>query len=146
MGKQRSFSAVIQEARGGGAFVEVPYDVTAEYGSARPKVVVTFDGEPYRGTIASMGGVAMVGVLKEIRTKLGKNVGDSVKVTIEADSAPREVEVPEDLRAALRAAGLEAAFDKLSYTHRKEHVNAVLEAKQPQTRQRRIQKALDMLR
>ena len=146
MGRQRSFSAVIQQARGGGAFVEVPFDVKEEYGSARPKVLVTFDGEPYHGTIASMGGVAMVGVLKEIRSKLGKDVGDRVKVTIEADSAPREVAVPEDLRAALRAAGLEAAFDKLSYTHRKEHVTAVLEAKQPQTRQRRIEKALDMLR
>ena len=146
MAVQHSFQAVIKEGRGGGAFVEIPFDVKAAFGSARPKVVVTFDGEPYRGTIANMGGVAIIGMLKEIRTKLKKEIGDHVKVTIAADEEPRVVEVPEDLRAALRAAGLLAAFEKLSYSHRREHVKAVEEAKQPQTRQRRIEKVAAALR
>jgi hypothetical protein len=143
---KRSFDAVIREARGGGAFVEVPFDVKAEFGSARPKVLATFDGEAYRGTIASMGGVAMIGMPKDIRAKLKKDIGDRVRITVEADEAPRVVAVPGDLRDALRATGLEAAFDTLSYTHRKEYVSAVEEAKRPATRQRRIEKTIDALR
>ena len=145
MTSKRSFDAVLQEGRGGGAFVELPFDVKAEFGSARPQVLATFDGEPYRGTVASMGGVSILGVLKEIRAKLKKGIGDRVRVTIESDTAARVVEVPPDLRKALRSAHLEAAFERLSYTHRREHVKAIEDAKQPATRERRIQKTLDML-
>jgi hypothetical protein len=143
---KHSFDATIEEGRGGGAFVTVPFDVKAAYGSARPRVLVTFDGEPYRGSIAPMGGVSLIGVLKEIRGKIGKGIGDTVRVTVEADTAPREIDIPEDAAAALRQADLQAEFDKLSYTHRKEHINAIAEAKQPQTRQRRIDKMIEMLR
>jgi hypothetical protein len=125
--------------------VEVPFDVKAAFGSARPKVLVTFDGVPYRGSIAAMGGSALIGVLKEIRAQLGKDIGDHVRVTVVADAAPREIAVPDDLRAALREARLEAAFDRLSYSHRKEHVQAIEEAKQPATRQRRIAAAIAMV-
>lgn len=141
-----TFDATIQAGRGGGAFVEIPFDVKAEYGTARAKVVVTFDGELYRGTTATMGGVAMIGILKDIRAKLAKDIGDRVRVTIETDTAPREVTVPEDLADALAAAGLRERFEKLAFTHRKEHVNAVLEAKQQQTRERRIEKVIAALR
>jgi 4-hydroxy-3-methylbut-2-en-1-yl diphosphate synthase IspG/GcpE len=143
---KKSFAAVIREGRGGGAFVDVPFDVKATFGSARPKVLVTFDGEPYRGTIASMGGTSLIGILKEIRTRLGKDIGDTVRVTVEPDSAPREIAVPEDVLAALRQAKLEAAFDRLSYTHRREHINAIADAKRAETRQRRIDSMIDMLR
>ena len=129
MSKQRNFTAVIQEGRGGGAFIEVPFDVKAEYGTARAKVRATFDGTEYRGTIASMGGAYLIGILKDIRKSIGKDVGDEVRVTLEADDAPREVDVPADVRNALNQAGVEAEFAKLSYTHRKEHINAVEEAK-----------------
>ena len=141
-----TFDAMILEGRGGGAFVEIPFDVKAEYGTSRAKVLVTFDGEPYRGTIATMGGVAMIGILKDIRAKLGKEIGATVRVTIEPDTAPREVALPDDLANALNAAGLNEAFAKLAFTHRKEHVNAVLEAKQQQTRERRIEKVIAALR
>jgi hypothetical protein len=141
----KQFDAVIKEGRAGGAFVEVPFDVKATFGSARPKVAVTFDGESYRGTIALMGGVSLIGILKEIRNKIGKDVGDKVRVTVDADDAPREVAVPDDVRAALRKAKLEKVFEKLSYTHQKEHINAIEEAKQPQTRVRRIEKLIAML-
>jgi len=141
-----TFDATIQEGRGGGAFVEIPFDVKAEYGTSRARVLVTFDGEPYRGTTATMSGVAMIGILKDIRAKLGKDIGTTVHVTIEADTAPREVTVPEDLADALNAAGLREAFEKLAFTHRKEHVNAVIEAKQQQTRERRVEKVIAALR
>ena len=141
----REFEAVIKEGRGGGAFIEVPFDVKATFGSARPKVSVTFDGVPYRGTIAPMGGVSLIGILKDIRTKIGKDIGDKVRVTVDLDTAPREVALPDDVRAELRKAKLEAAFEQLSYTHRKEHINAIEEAKQPPTRARRIEKMIAML-
>lgn len=141
----RDFEAVIKEGRGGGAFIEVPFDVKATFGSARPKVSVTFDGVPYRGTVAPMGAVSLIGILKDIRAKIGKDIGDKVRVTVDLDTAPREVALPDDVRAALRKAKLEAAFENLSYTHRKEHINAIEEAKQPQTRARRIEKMIAML-
>ena len=147
MAKQKhSFDAVIREGRGGGAFVEVPLDVKSLFGSARPRVKVTFDGEPYRGSIAPMGGASLIGILKDIRVKLGKDIGDSVRVTVEPDESPREIDVPDDVRAALRNAQLEALFERLAYTHRREHINAIVEAKHADTRQRRIDNMIVMLR
>lgn len=143
---RRSFDAVILEGGGGGAYVEVPFDVAAVYGSARPKVIATFDGLAYRGTIATMGGHFVIGVLKDIRARLDKQFGDRVRVTIEADTQPREVTVPDDMRAAMHHAGVEAGFERLSYTHRKEHVEAVEGAKRPETRARRIDKVIANLR
>lgn len=145
MAEERKFNAEIEEGPGGGAFVEVPFDVKKEFGNARAKVTVMFDDIPYRGSIAVMGGRYLIGILKDIRAKLDKDIGDKVSVTVTLDEAPREVTVPADLKTALEKAKLEAAFDKLSYTHRKEHVKAIEEAKQPATRERRIQKTLDML-
>lgn len=141
----KTFTAVITAGRGGGAFIEVPFDVRATFGSARPKVKVTFDGEPYRGTIAPMGGASLIGIVKDIRGRIGKDIGDQVRVTIELDEEPRIIDVPHDVRAALRQANLDDAFEKLSYTHRKEHIRAIEEAKQPATRARRIDKLIQAL-
>jgi hypothetical protein len=132
------FDAVIEEARGGGAVVHVPFDAKEAFGSGRPRVVATFDGESYRGSIASMGGRYLLGVRKDIRAAIGKGPGDRVRVTVALDEAPRVVTVPDDLAAALADAGLRETFDALSYTHRKEHVQAVEGAKRPETRARRI--------
>jgi uncharacterized protein YdeI (YjbR/CyaY-like superfamily) len=71
-------------------------------------------------------------------------VGDPVVVTVERDEAARTIDVPADLAAALDAAGMREAFDRLSFSHRREHVNAVNDAKKPQTRARRIAKAVEM--
>ena len=140
-----TFTATIQEGRGGGAFVEVPFDVKAEYGSARPKVKITFDGVPYRGSIAPMGGASLIGILKDIRARIGKDIGDSVTVTVELDTEERVIEMPADVRAALRKTQLEQAWEKLSYSHQREHINAINEAKKPETRARRIEKMLEAL-
>ena len=132
---------------GGGAWVEVPGDVIAALGGGgRIPVLATFDGVAYRGSVASMGGCMALGILKSIRSQLGKGDGDPVTVTVERDSAERTVEVPADLASAREEAGLREAFDGLSYSHRREHVNAINDAKKPETRARRITKALQMLR
>ena len=86
------YDAVIQSAEigKGGAFVPFPYDVRAEFGKGRAKVHATFDGEPYDGSVVNMGVknadgsvCYIVGILKDIRTKIGKQPGDSVRVTVQ---------------------------------------------------------------
>ena len=88
----------------------------------------------------------MLGILKSIRESLGKGAGDTVEVALVRDKAPREVDVPADLSAALeREPGAAAAFEALSYSHRREYVRWVEEAKRPETRQRRIAGTLERL-
>ena len=116
-----TFTAPIKVAPSNGAFVEVPFDVEAAFGSKRPKIAATIDGEPYRGLLVRMGGEHhILLVLKEIRDRIGKGAGDEVTVVVGPDDAPRVVTVPDDLAAALRDAGLSERFEALSYTHRKE--------------------------
>jgi hypothetical protein len=142
-----TFGGKITLNDGGGAWVEVPEEVVAALGGGgRIPVQATFDGIAYRGSIASMGGCKALGILKDIRSQLGKGAGDPVTVTVERDSAERTIEVPADFAAALEEAGLRKTFDALAYTHRREHVNAINDAKLPETRARRITKALEMLR
>jgi len=142
------FTAPIEDAGNGGAFVTVPFDVEKAFGARRPKVRATFDDEPYRGTLVRMGGPHhILIVLKAIRERIGKGPGDAVAVTVEADEAPREVAVPEDLAAALDAAPeARAFFDGLAYTHRREYVQWIEEAKRAETRARRVGQAVEMLR
>lgn len=140
----RTFTARIQAADRGGAFVEVPFDVEAAFGSKRPAVAATFDGVPYRGRLVRMGGPAHILIVrKAVRAEIGKQPGDEVTVTVARDDQPRTVEVPEDLAAALAEAGAADAFAALSYTKRKEAVAAVEGAKRPETRARRIAKTVE---
>jgi Domain of unknown function (DUF1905)/Bacteriocin-protection, YdeI or OmpD-Associated len=126
--------------------IVVPEKVVAGFGQGkRPKVTVTLNGYTYRSTVAVMGGKYMLPLAKEHRAKSGVKDGQKVEVTLELDRAPREVEVSKDLAAALKKAGVRAAFDKLAFTHRKEHVRAIEEAKAPETRARRIEKAVAMV-
>lgn len=141
-----AFDAVIVEARGGGACVEVPAGVVeALRGGGRIKVQATFDGVPYRGSVVSMGGRKVLGMLKEIRTQLDKAPGDRVAVTLELDTSVRTVAVADDLAAALDGAGLRGTFDGLSYSHRREYVNWIDEARKPETRARRIAGTVERL-
>jgi uncharacterized protein YdeI (YjbR/CyaY-like superfamily) len=94
-----------------------------------------------------MGGEFLVGLNREVRKGAGAEAGDTVEVALDLDAAPREVEVPESLSAALagdRTAS--AAFDGLAFTHRKEYAHWVAEAKRDETRERRVAKALELLR
>lgn len=111
----------------------------------RPPVVVQLPGYSYRSTVAVMSGRFMLPVAREHREAAGLSAGDRVEVTLSLDEAPRTVDVPNDLAEALAAAGLTEAFAGLSYSHRKEHVRAVEEAKKPETRARRVAKSVDMI-
>ena len=103
MQTKHEFTAVIENAGGGGAYVRIPFNVEQAFGSKRPKVKATFDEVPYRGLLVRMGTpYHMLVLLKEIRAKIGKEIGDRVAVTVEADVEPRVVEVPADLKSELK--------------------------------------------
>jgi hypothetical protein len=126
--------------------LEVPAAVLEALGSGkRPAVSVTIGDYTYRTTVGSMGGRAMVPLSAEHRTAAGVAAGDEVEVELALDTAPRTVEVPTDLAAVLAAEGLRERFDALAFSHRKEHVRAVTDAKTETTRQRRIGKVVEML-
>jgi len=130
--------------------VVLPADVAAAMGGrARIPVAGTINGVAFRGSTMPMGdGRHCVGFRKEIREQAGGvELGDSVAIEIGRDDAPRTVSVPPDLAAALAAEpGVRAAFDAMSYTHRREWVEAVEGAKRPETRARRIAQAVDAAR
>lgn len=116
-------------------------------GARRFPVVATVNGYTWRTSVARMGGEFLLGLNKEVRRGAGVQAGDEVEVTVELDAAPRQVEVPEALAAALAAdPQARASFDRMAFTHRKEYARWVAEAKQEQTRQRRVQQALEMIR
>jgi hypothetical protein len=146
--KKHTFTAVIQNAGGGGAFVEVPFDVEAAFGSKKPKVKAMIEGVPYRGVLTRMGTEChLLIILKEIREKIGKTFGDEVKITVEPDTEPRVIEIPAELKKAFAAEKeAETFFNKLSYTHQREYVMWINEAKKEETRQNRIVKAIQMLK
>lgn len=126
--------------------IVVPEAIVEKLASGKkPKVTVTLKGYTYRSTVFHMGGEFMLPLAKEHRNASGVNDGDTLEITLELDTAPREVDVPKDLAAALKKAGLTKDFAALAFTHRKEHVRAIEEAKQPETRQRRIDKAIAMV-
>ncbi len=141
------FKTTLRVATGMDAMgIEVPPAIVEGFGQGkRPKVSVTLKGYTYRSTVSVMGGKFMLPLAKVHREAAGVTGGDKVDVTLELDTAPREVEVPKDLAAALKKAGARAAFDKLAFTHRKEHVRAIEEAKAAETRARRIEKAVAMV-
>ena len=128
--------------------IQVPDEVVAALGSGRrPPVRVTINGYTYRSTVAVMGGVSMVGVSAEHRAGAGVAGGDQVEVDLELDTAPREVEVPADLAAALDAEpAARGTFDGLSYSNRSWHVLQVTGAKTEETRQRRIARSVEALK
>ena len=147
MTKTQTFTATIENAGGGGAFVRIPFDVEEVYGKKRVPVKASIDGQPYRGTLVRMGEpFYILIILKAIREKIGKDFGDAVEIMLEEDKEERKVSIPPDLKSALeKDPAAKTAFQKLSYSHQKEHVNAILDAKRPETRQRRIVKTLSML-
>ncbi|QWF83236.1 YdeI/OmpD-associated family protein [Amycolatopsis sp. CA-230715] len=112
----------------------------------RPAVTVTIKGFTYRTTVARMNGRYLIPLNADNRTACGVAAGDEVDVRIELDTEPRVVAVPPDFAAALDHAGIRAAFDKMAYTHRKEWVRSIEDAKTDATRQRRIDKAIDAIK
>jgi hypothetical protein len=120
--------------------IEVPPQVVEELGGGkRAKVTVTLNGYTYRTSIAVMGGRYLIPVSAEVRAAAAVSAGDELEVEAVLDDAPREVDVPADLAAALSAEpGAAAAFAGLSYSHQRRHVLTVEGAKAAETRARRV--------
>ena len=122
----------------------IPDAVVDELGGGRrPKVAVTVGAHSWSSSIASMGGAFWLGVSAAHRAAAGVAAGDVLDVEVTLDEAPRTVEVPEDLAAALTAdPGAQAVWDGWSYTRRKEAARQLTEAKKPETRARRLAKVV----
>ena len=133
-------TTIMQDEHVNATGIPVPPEVVAAFGKGkRPKVVVTLNGYSYRTTVAAYGDVYMLSLAAEHRYAAGVNAGDQVEVTLELDTEPRTVTVPDDLAAALAAQpGARETFDALSYSARKEFVRQVESAKAQETRTRRI--------
>jgi hypothetical protein len=125
----------------------IPFDVEKVFGTrARVPVRGTINGFPYRSSISPMGGRHFMAVNKTMREGAKVKGGETITVVMERDDEPRVITPPKDFASALRASREAQAFWKsLSYTHQKEHVRAIEEAKRPETRTRRIEKAVEML-
>jgi bacteriocin resistance YdeI/OmpD-like protein/uncharacterized protein DUF1905 len=130
---------------GSTCFVPVTFDPKPVFGKVRAPVKVTLNGYTYRSTIASMGAGPCLPLRRSHREAAGLEGGETLKVTLELDTAKREVKPPPDLVKALKA--VPQAWDRwraLSYTHQREHVEAILEARKPATRARRVEGAVRM--
>lgn len=145
--KSQTFQAVIEDAGGGGAFVTIPFDVEQFFGKKRVKIKALIDNEPYRGSLVRMGSEChLLLIRKDIRQKIGKGIGDEIAIMVEEDVEERVVTLPNDMAQALAAnPKAEIYFKALSYTHQREYVQWVEEAKRPETRHRRIGQAVERL-
>jgi hypothetical protein len=125
-------------------FIPLPFDPKAVFGKVRAPIKVTVNGHAFRTTVVAMGGPPCIGLRRSHREAAGVEGGDAVEVRVELDTEPRIVKPPADLVKALKAApsGWER-WQALSYTHQREHVEAIEEAKAPETRARRIGRAVE---
>jgi len=142
------FRTTIQQSDGTATGIRIPDEIVAALDAGkRPPILVTIRGYTYRNTVAVMGGEFWVGVSAQHRAGAGVAGGDEVDVDIELDTAPRVIDVPPDLAAALDAEpAARRTFDGLSYSNQSWHVLQVTGAKTDETRQRRIAKSVEILR
>jgi hypothetical protein len=136
-------------ARGPAAAIVLDDEQVAQLGEGAKRFPVraTVNGYTWRTSVARMGGEFLVGLNRAVREAAGAQAGDRVEALLELDAEPREVEVPDDLAAALAAdAAAKASFESMAYTHRKEYARWVAEAKRAETRERRVAQAIERLR
>jgi Bacteriocin-protection, YdeI or OmpD-Associated/Domain of unknown function (DUF1905) len=127
-------------------FIPLPFDPRAVFGKLRAPVKVTLNGFAYRSTIAAMGGPPCIPLRKSNREAAGLEGNETIEVRLELDTDAREVTPPKDLVAALKAtASAWTHWGELSYSHQREHVEAIESAKKPETRERRIDAAVRAL-
>jgi bifunctional DNA-binding transcriptional regulator/antitoxin component of YhaV-PrlF toxin-antitoxin module len=144
----QTFTTVLQATGGNNVAVVVPDEVVAAFGRGkRVPVVVTIDGSyQYRNTISSMGGRLLLSFNAETRKATGRAAGDEVEVRLDVDDVPRVVEVPAELAEAFRTEpAAAAAWAKLSFSHQREHAEAIASAKTAETRARRVARAIEKL-
>jgi hypothetical protein len=147
---KKKFQAKLVPMGDGGAWtcLKVPFQVEEIFRTrARVAVKATLNGLAFRTSIFPDGqGSHFMMVNKAMQAGAGVKSGDSVKVVLEKDAAPRVIKTPRYLRAALsKDRKAEERFEKLSYSHKKEYLDWIESAKREETRARRIEKMLDML-
>jgi len=142
------FTTTLDPAGKNAAGFRVPRAAVEALGKGkRPPVIVTINGYSYRNTVAVYGDEFLIGVAQEHRGPAGVTPGDVIEVDLQLDTAPREVEVPADLAAALDAAPeAKLAFEALSYSNKRRYTLSIEDAKSAETRQRRIEKSVTQLR
>ena len=147
MGKQKFQVKLFKDENSSGVGFIVPFNVQEVFGSrAQVRVRGTIDGHPFRSALAPMGsGAHVMPVKKSLRETIGKAGGETINVVMEKDTEERVVVVPPELDEALERAGIKAKFTALAYTHRKEYAEWVAGAKKPETRARRIEKAVERI-
>ena len=146
--KEYKFKAKIEPTNLGHGFVFFPFDTQEEFGTrGQIRVLATFDGVPYAGALVKYRAPRhMLPLMKSILQQIGKGPGDRVEVVIKRDDSVRTVEVPAEFAKLMKKEAVLAAFEKMSYTHRKEYCRWITEAKKEGTRQARISKAVEMLK
>ncbi len=143
MVKTYDFEAIIKksEVGSGGAYVEFPYDVQEEFGvRGRVKVVCSFENVEYRGSLVKMGtDCHIIGITKDIRKSIQKDVGDKIKISIYQDTEARIVEIHPLLKAKMdEEVSLKDSYEKLSYTRKKEILSLLNSAKKEETLIKRL--------
>ena len=128
--------------------IPVPFDPKPVFGRTNAPVIVAIGQHSYRSTITNMGGSPWVLFRKSNRAAAGiADDAADIEVTLTLDEAERTVAVPDDLAAALDAiSGAGAAWDKLSFTQRREHVEGIEGAKRAETRASRVAKAIEAVK
>ncbi|MDB5695383.1 MAG: hypothetical protein JWN21_926 [Sphingomonas bacterium] len=145
MTRSRTFTHVL--AVGDYAFaIRLPFDPKEALGRTRAPVVVAIGGYEYRSTVTTMGGGAWIPFRRSHREAVGATPGEPLTITVALDREERRIDPPADLRAALEAAGAWGGWERLSFTHQREHTEAVEGAKKPETRARRIAACAETLR
>lgn len=128
-------------------FIPLTFDPKSVFGKVRAPVRVTLNGYTYRSTIAAMGGPACIPLRRSNREAAGLEGGETIEVRLDLDTEKRETTPPADFAKALKsAAPAWERWQALSYSHQREHVEAIQEAKKPETRARRIERATRMIR
>jgi hypothetical protein len=130
------------------AAMRPPFDVPTIFGTkARVPVRGTINGKPFRTSLCNMGGGHLMVVNKELRTAAKCKAGDTVDVVLERDRQKRVIETPEEIKKALGGnKTARATWDSLSFTHKKEWVRALTEAKREETRRGRIEKLFEAMK
>jgi hypothetical protein len=146
--KKYKFKAKIEAGDGGGAYIIFRYDTEKEFGTkGKVPVKATFDGVPDAGSLIKYGKpFHVLGVPKAICKQTGKAPGDTVEVVVWKDEEVRTLEVPAQFEKLMKKEGLLPVFEKLSYTHRKEYCRWITDAKKEETRLKRLEKAIEMLK
>jgi hypothetical protein len=146
---EHAFDATLElDGESGGVFVLIPFDVKEAYGTrSQVKVLSTFDGFPYEGSLTPISdGHHVLVVPKQIRNAIGKSWGEDVHVELARDTTPRVVEVSDEFARALAAVpGAREKFNQMAYSHQREYTRWIEAAKKSEIKYERMRKAVEMI-